>query len=153
MNNKKPVIIVGIIAVIFLGILIILQTKSTDNKAKQTVKNGPATELSQTEIANTVIIDNTDRLSAILLTEQYSAVYYTLVQYLQFMDKTNDHAVIVGETKVEKDSSVTFKVKTDKPDKTFSVILVRNYDTGKITLKIPDFDYETVIEVYKNSNY
>ena len=95
MNNKKPVIIVGIIAVIFLGILIILQTKSTDNKAKQTVKNGPATELSQTEIANTVIIDNTDRLSAILLTEQYSAVYYTLVQYLQFMDKTNDYSVIM----------------------------------------------------------
>jgi hypothetical protein len=96
----------------------------------------------------TVIIDNTDRLSEILLPEQYQALSNALAVYIQVnVDPKIVHATIVGQPSVAANASVSFTLKTDKPSVSLDVSVDRsNFD--KLIMTIPAKSYSQVIPVF-----
>lgn len=141
-RKNQTLIIIGVIVVLGLFGLGLLANR------KQPAQHSAPTETSQTELTSAVIIDNTDKLSSILLPEQYAATQDTLSSYIHtHIDKNIDHATITTTPKVADDGTVSFKIKTDNPTREFTVQIGRKkFDS--ITVTVPETSYSQVVKVY-----
>jgi hypothetical protein len=143
MKNNRLLIAIGLaVFVVILGIGFLV------NRNAPQPQSGPSSEKNEVELTGTIIIDNTDKLSAAMLSEQYSATYDALVNYIhERIDKKIEHAQIVGDPEVAGDGTISFKVKTDNPSKEFSVIVERKV-FDKIVVKIPESNFSQTITIY-----
>lgn len=145
MSSKRRLIILAVAFIILLLMGVLVFRRPSTNHTKPT-------ETSEVDIAGTVIIDNTDRLSKILLSEQYAAVYEALATYIRDnINKSIEHATIISQPLVARDGSVSFTLITDKPETTFKVILDRSSKVGNITIRIPSHNYKKTLNVFSQT--
>lgn len=141
-NNKQFKFIAAaiffVVALFFIFVIARSNNKSTE-----------PTEESVVSLADTVIIDNTTKLSDVLLAEQYSAVYETTADYIRSeIGKSIESARIIGTPSLLKNGNVVFEVSTVNPSKSFRVVLDRTRANGVIEYSIPADKYRKVIDVF-----
>jgi len=128
------------VVLVILLVLFITHSNSPKHLSDAPEASGPGT----------VIIDNTDKLSDILLPEQYQALSNALAAYIQ--TKVNfkiDHATVIGQPNVANNGNVNFTIKTDRPVTTFEVSVDRsNFDS--LIMTIPANSYSQVIPVFSS---
>ena len=138
-RKHKLLVFGGVVVAIILAALV-FTLKSPD---KQTL---PVTEV---DGPGTVIIDNTDRLSGVLLAEQYTVVHEELVKYIETkIDENIEHAFIVDGLKINNDGIIEFTVRTKAPEKTFTVKLDRIKYFNKVIFSISADHYKKTLPVY-----
>jgi hypothetical protein len=138
MRRKMLVISTAVVFALLLALAVFLILRDNQPELPVTEAEGPGT----------VIIDNTDELSSILLGLQYQATSDFVVGYIQKeIDKNIEHAVIVGSPVVNNNGSVDFKVKTDNPEVEFTVHIDRS-SVKNLTLQVKGTDYKKTVKVY-----
>ena len=137
-RKRKVLILIVILSVVVLAVASVIFF----------VKDKQTPLIEEPDTTGTVIIDNTDGLSSILLGLQYQATSDFVIEYIQKeVGQGIEHAVIVGAPEVNKDGSVDFKVKTDAPETQFTVHIDRS-SVKNITLQIRNTNYKRTVEVY-----
>ncbi len=139
MERRKLLWIVGValFSLMLVG-LVLIAVRNRSARPEET----------EAQLPGTVVIDNTDKLRAILLSDQYSAVIDDLVRFIpDKISPETDHAVVVGEPKVARNGNVKFVVRVDGGSEPFSVALDRS-KFDKITLTIPAHSYKKVLDIY-----
>lgn len=139
---KKIGLIVGII--FFVGILGVLILSSGKKVVDETTKTPPTENHDPVGI----VIDNTDKLRSLLLSDQYTSVMDQVIGYVESsVDAKAEHAYIVGEPKLERNGNVSFVVHVDGSNKEFDVLVDRT-EFGFITVSIPGSGYKKRTKVY-----
>ncbi|MBI2007867.1 hypothetical protein HYS85_01350 [Candidatus Saccharibacteria bacterium] len=138
MKRKPLLIVTGIAFALLLVLAIFLILKDSQPRFPAIEAEGPGT----------VIIDNTDELSSILLGRQYQTTSDFVVEYIQQkIDKKIEHAEIVGKPVVNDDGSVDFQIKTNDPETEFTIHIDRS-SVKYLTLEVQNTDYRQTIKIY-----
>jgi hypothetical protein len=117
---RRAYIIIAGILILLIIVLGALFTKS----AKQP-KYPPAQE--HGSATTTVALNGTQRLSQLLLPDQFGALKKALSSYIRanVSPSVISADIVPGETILNNDGSISFTVKVTKPAKTFNVLLQR----------------------------
>ncbi len=138
MKRRTFTIVVASLFALLLALAIFLILRDGQPKLPEAEPEGPGT----------VIIDNTNELSSILLGRQYQTTSDFVVEYIQQkIDKKIEHAEIVGSPVVNNDGSVDFKVRVDVPKTEFTVHIDRS-SVKYLTLQVQNTDYKQTIKIY-----
>lgn len=131
------VMFIAVLAPVFIYLIFHSPQKSTRTQV-----------VTEADTPGTVIIDNTDYLSSILLPEQYTALSNELASYIQTkVDSSSSHASIVGKPVIAGDGSISFTLKVDPSGKQLGVNVDRS-QFDKITVKIPGDNYVNTVPIF-----
>ena len=140
MKNNRSLLIAGMVV---LGLVTIMYFafRSTPQQysptsPKEPERGGP----------KTVLLQNTTRLSQILLAEQFLTVKQQLQVYILTKVSTGANTAKVSDVKVAPDGSVNFTVAVEN-SKTFAVKVDRS-KFDRITFTVPQDNYQTTAKVY-----
>lgn len=119
---KRSRIIIALAAVL-LAVAVILSLAHNSKLDHQA--HPPAREHGSS--TTTVGLNDTGRLSEILLPEEFSAVKRAVSNYIHSNvgASVTSANILPGSTKLNDDGSITFDVAVDKPEKTFNILLTR----------------------------
>lgn len=140
--KKRIFLVIGFLAILVITIVLLFATgpKPYDPRApKEPEKGGQAS----------VVIDNTERLSDLLLYNQFIAVKDTLSSYI--LSETKGEAsfaeILLGSTTLSDDGSIRFKVKAEGLDKELDIVVGRP-STAELTFTVPEKNYSITIYPY-----
>ncbi len=149
--NKRPLIVIAIIAVLILVGAYALVRGHNQNATYGPTAPKEAENGAPPAVQNQPTIGNTGQLANILLAEQFTAVQSSLVAYLQSKYPNAQSATITGDTTVAGDGSVNFSLSVATYNKALAVRLVRD-GSGNITVFIPQDSYQTTLSIYGPSS-
>ncbi|MEX1995178.1 MAG: hypothetical protein WD887_00160 [Candidatus Saccharimonadales bacterium] len=140
-THKRLLWIIGIIVIGFIIVawLVLGPASSPPPTHPETETVGPGT----------VVIDNTDELSSILLSEEYTATINQLVAYIQTeIGSGVTHAVVEGRPAVQDNGLVVFSIKTENPEKKFRVEIDRFTSRSQVIFRIPGSGFTRTLQAY-----
>lgn len=142
-RRLTPILILVIFSALLIAALIFIYLSRPEpfNPAArlESEKGGPAS----------VSIDNTERLSEILLYNQFVSVKDALASYI--LSETKGEAstaeILIGTTVLKDDGAVQFKVKADGMNKEFEVVIQR-VNVSELTFMVPEKNYRITLYPY-----
>lgn len=142
-TKKQFLVLVGlVVSAVIVVTLVLLITRFRRQPAR------PALPVVENLGPGTVVIDNTSGLKDLLLSREATAVENALIKYIKAnVGKEVERAVIVGRPMVANNGLLSFVVRTESPNRQFTVTVDRS-DRKKITFSVPASEYSETIVVY-----
>lgn len=141
-KGKRRIILVLLVGcAVLVGIIFLISLAFKDASRDNKIEKEGSAEI--------IIINNTQSLAEPLLEQQYYAVKQALSDYIaEKVDKKVEMASVVGSITIADNGNILFTVKTEKPSKSFDVVIDRNTDFDKLILKVPKDNYSKTLEIY-----
>lgn len=138
MKNKKRILILLGIGIVVIIVLLLTSTRKNEEGS-----------YTGHEDLQTVIIDDTDKLSNDLPVEEFLAIEGKLEEYIEIkINKNIEHAFIDGEPVID-EKQVKFSVVTENPNSKFQVVVDRPVGNYDITFSVPETGFKETFNIYE----